>query len=41
MKHVDREAEVFEHLVKWGADEFAASDDGDFLIGQFDVVASK
>ena len=30
-----------EHFVKWGADEFAAPDESDFLIFEIDIVAGE
>lgn len=41
MEEVDIVPRVSKHAVKWGTDEFAATDESDFLTVQFDVVAGE
>ena len=41
MEESDVVAGVCKHFVEWGADEFAAADEGDFGAIELDIIAGK
>ncbi len=41
MKEIDVVIRTCEHFVQGGADEFATTNEGDFLIIEIDAIASK